>query len=57
MPPEGKSRWMDRPVTIASDRPAPIDLQTDSLELYLRSQQEPEQEHTGSVTIIEFLKT
>jgi len=55
MPPEGKSRWMDRPVTIASDRPAPIDLQTDSLELYLRSQQEPEQEHTGSVTIIEFL--
>ena len=42
MPAEGKSRWMDRPVTIASDRPAPIDLQTDSLELYLRSQQEPE---------------
>lgn len=31
---------MDRPVTIASDRPAPIDLQTDALELYIRSQQE-----------------
>lgn len=31
-----KSRWTDRPVTIASDRPAPID----ALEMYLRSQQE-----------------
>ncbi len=34
--PSNKSRWTDRPVTIASDRPAPID----ALELYLRSQQE-----------------
>ena len=45
-----KSRWTDRPVTIASDRPAPID----ALELYLRSQQEmgssgapSESAHTG----------
>ena len=34
---ENKSRWSDRPVTIASDRPAPIDLQTETLDLYLRT--------------------
>ena len=34
---ENKSRWSDRPVTIASDRPAAIDLQTETLDLYLRS--------------------
>ena len=37
---------MDRPVTIASDRPAPIDLQTDALELYIRSQTEQPSNHT-----------
>jgi hypothetical protein len=37
---------MDRPVTIASDRPAPIDLQTDALELYIRSQTERPSDQT-----------
>lgn len=45
-PPDLKSRWMDRPITIASDRPAPIDLQTDALELYIRSQQERPSDQT-----------